>query len=148
MLDITSFNGRSRWINRAGRLKENWISRRAFVKNGSLILFGTGVFTGASPVFESDDKKVLRFGLITDLHYADKAPAGSRHYRETLDKLAAADAELDNASPGFLTILGDTIDSADNLETEKTHLDIVYKRLKKLPGEKTFLCSEITAFTC
>ncbi len=32
----------------------------------------------------------MQFGLITDLHYADKPPAGSRHYRETPDKLAEA----------------------------------------------------------
>ena len=28
-------------------------------------------------------ERAIRFGLVTDLHYADKPPAGTRHYRET-----------------------------------------------------------------
>ena len=60
--------------------------RRAFLKNGVLVLAAATVDT--SPLFAEEQESKLRVGLVTDLHYADKPPAGSRHYRETPDKLA------------------------------------------------------------
>lgn len=77
---------------------------------------------------------VLRIGLLTDVHYADVPPRGSRHYRDSLVKLAAAGAEYAKA-PTELTIeLGDFIDSADSLEAEKGFLRTVTAHYSKLPG--------------
>ena len=65
------------------------LGRRAFLKHGTLFLSTASLgLTAASASFADDAaKQALRFGLITDLHHADKAPAGSRFYRETLGKL-------------------------------------------------------------
>ena len=43
----------------------------------------------------------LHIGLVTDLHYADKPPAGTRHYRETLAKLAEAAEQFEKDKPRF-----------------------------------------------
>ena len=49
----------------------------------------------------------LRFGVVTDVHYADRPPAGTRHYRLALGKLRAC-VELMNAEKvDFLIELGD-----------------------------------------
>jgi alkaline phosphatase len=69
----------------------------------------------------------VKFGLITDLHYADKPPAGTRHYRETLDKLAEAAAQFEKDKPAFVVELGDLIDAAASVETELDYLKRVTK---------------------
>ena len=62
------------------------LGRRAFLKHGTLLLAAAGLDSAAAPALFAQDgiKQTLRIGLVTDLHYADKPPAGSRHYRETL----------------------------------------------------------------
>ena len=55
------------------------IGRRAFLKNGSLLLAATGLDLAAPRWVTAVDvpaKDSLRFGMLTDLHYADKPPAG------------------------------------------------------------------------
>lgn len=59
---------------------------------------------------------------MTDLHYADKPPAGSRYYRETLDKLTEAAYEFETSDLDFLVELGDFIDSAHSVDAELRHL--------------------------
>jgi hypothetical protein len=62
------------------------MGRRAFLQNGTLILAATN--TASASLFADEQVPALRVGIITDLHYADKDPAGTRHYRETLGKLS------------------------------------------------------------
>ncbi len=64
----------------------------------------------------------LKIGLVTDLHYADKPPRGTRYYRETPDKLAAAAEQFERESPEFLVELGDFIDAADSVKAELGYL--------------------------
>ncbi|QDV34374.1 metallophosphoesterase family protein [Tautonia plasticadhaerens] len=100
------------------------LGRRAFLSEGVLLL-GAATMSGrasaASP--DSEDRPALRVGLITDLHYADKPPAGTRHYRETPSKLAEAAGLFRGESPEFLVELGDLIDAADSVEVELGYLD-------------------------
>ena len=77
------------------------LGRRAFVKNGSLFLAAASLHAAAL----GETSKPLRIGLITDLHYADKPPAGTRHYRETLAKLAESAERLRDLD--FVVELGD-----------------------------------------
>ena len=65
---------------------------------------------------------LLRFGLITDLHYADKPATGTRHYRDSLDKLAAAAKQFGEQQPRFLVELGDLVDAAATVEAELAYL--------------------------
>ncbi len=114
------------------------LGRRAFLKHGSLVLLGAGL-ASSSNAFADDAKPKLRAGLVTDLHYADKPPAGSRHYRETLAKLGEAAKEFAQDEPDFIVELGDFIDAADSIEAEKAYLKRIQAELQKLPGKKHYV---------
>jgi hypothetical protein len=55
----------------------------------------------------------LRFGLVTDTHYADIEPRGSRPYRESAAKLRDAVARLNGERLDFLLELGDFKDMSE-----------------------------------
>ena len=116
------------------------IGRRAFLANGSLVLaagldptFGTGLLAADAP------KTGVRVGLVTDLHYADKEPAGTRYYRETLDKLAEAAVRFKKEKPDFVVELGDLIDAADSVETELKYLKRIDKEFAALAKERHYV---------
>lgn len=119
----------------------SFLTRRSFVKRGSFVLVGAAAtLTGESELMAAeDDLPELRFGLVTDLHYADKPTAGSRHYRETLTKLVEAGERFAEAQPEFVVELGDFIDAADSVETEKTYLRRVHDAFGTLPGQKHYV---------
>ena len=94
--------------------------RRAFLKGGTLAL-SVGV-THSGQLWSDENQSAVSFGLITDLHYADKPPAGSRHYRETPDKLAEAAERFEKDDLAFVVELGDFIDAASSVETELGYL--------------------------
>ena len=116
------------------------LSRRAFTRGGSLFLFAAGTSTPFLSSAMADDsrksKRLLRAGLITDLHHADKDPRGSRHYRESLRKLTEAGSHFEKDPTDFVVELGDLIDAADSVETELGYLKTVHKEFAALPGEK------------
>ncbi len=122
--------------------KSTQVSRRAFIRNGSMILLGAGVGCSNVPTLfavEPNAKRQTRVGLVTDLHYADKPPAGSRHYRETLVKLEEAAARFHEDQPDFVVELGDFIDAADSVEVEKKYLQRINKDFTVLPGKKHYV---------
>lgn len=95
-------------------------SRRHFLSNGTLWLAGSSLGLGqesATPV-----TPLVRIGLVTDLHYADKEAKGTRHYRETLAKLEEAGEFFASHQPDFVVELGDLIDAADSVQTELAYL--------------------------
>lgn len=115
--------------NRSG---ETRIGRRAVLKGSALVL-GTG--TGALGPWHRfqclqaeetsklrEDSSVIRIGMVTDLHYADKPAAGSRHYRESVSKLQTAASTFAEEKPDMLVELGDLIDAADSVPTELGYL--------------------------
>ncbi|MBG86479.1 MAG: alkaline phosphatase [Verrucomicrobiales bacterium] len=109
------------------------INRRAFVRNGTLIL-GSGL--AADELLAKDSKPLARIGLVTDLHHADKPTRGSRHYRESLGKLEEAGTAFAKVSVDHVVELGDFIDSADSLSSEKKHLKDVQAKFSALPAQK------------
>ena len=52
-------------------------------------------------------RRPVRFGIVTDCHYADAEPAGTRFYRESLDKLSECVARMNAEGVDFLIELGD-----------------------------------------
>ena len=118
------------------------LTRRAFVRNGSLFLLGTGLGSWpAAGLFaeEAHANRRVRMGLVTDLHYADKAPAGSRYYRETLAKLREAGEQFQKDKPDFVVELGDFIDAAESVEVEKGYLRRINADFAALPGKKHYV---------
>ena len=92
------------------------LSRRAFLQNSTLCLAGLG--GGKVLAADSDAKPLLRVGLMTDLHYADKPPTKTRFYREALAKLDEAVEVMNREKPALVIELGDFIDQADSVEKE------------------------------
>jgi len=62
----------------------------------------------------ADPGETLRFGLVTDVHYADADPRGNRCYRDSLAKLERAIATFNTLDLSFVVELGDFIDSGKN----------------------------------
>lgn len=110
------------------------LGRRAFLANGALVL-GTTLY----PKMLSAADSPLRIGLVTDLHYADKPPAGSRHYRETLRKLEEAAGHFDQEKLTFLVELGDLIDAADSVAVEKGYLKTVNRQFSGLCNDRHYV---------
>lgn len=113
-------------------------TRRAVVKDGALVLLANSMLTLAKAADSKSEapKRLLRAGLITDLHYADKEPRGTRHYRESLAKLDEAAKHFSKAKPDFIVELGDLIDAADSVETEMSYLTVIHQQFAALPGAK------------
>ena len=89
-------------------------SRRAFLQHSTLCLAGFSSLRAA----DLDAKPLLRVGLMTDLHYAEKAPTKTRYYREALAKLDEAVEHMNREKPALVVELGDFIDQADSVEKE------------------------------
>ena len=114
------------------------LGRRAFLQNGTLMLTAAAT-ADASSLFADERKDGLRVGLITDLHYADKPPAGTRHYRETLGKLAEAAAQFEKDALSFVVELGDLIDAADSVETEQRYLKAINREFSAISKDRHYV---------
>jgi alkaline phosphatase len=114
------------------------VSRRAFIKGGALLLAAASA-GGADPLFAEEGKPHLRVGLVTDLHYADKPSAGTRHYRETLVKLAEAAVQFEKDTPTFVVELGDLIDAADAVATEQQWLGRINKEFTAISKDRHYV---------
>jgi manganese-dependent ADP-ribose/CDP-alcohol diphosphatase len=53
---------------------------------------------------------LFRFGVVADVQYADKDPAGKRHYRESAGKLKTCIGDWNRQDLAFVVNLGDLID--------------------------------------
>lgn len=113
------------------------IGRRAFLKNGTLVLAAASLSSGK--LFAGDASPGFRVGIITDLHYADKAPAGTRHYRETLTKLEEAARQFELDKPTFVVELGDLIDAADTVDVEQSYLKTINREFSAICKDRHYV---------
>ena len=104
-------------------------TRRGFLEQTTLCLASAGASLKAAEVGEAP---LLRIGLMTDLHYADKEAAKTRHYRDTLTKLDEAVGVLNREQPALVVELGDLIDQADSVEREIEWLKTVESHFARL----------------
>ncbi|MCP4788007.1 MAG: alkaline phosphatase [Fuerstiella sp.] len=121
------------------------LSRRAFLRNGTLLLAAAAA--DSSLIFAGHEESALRVGLVTDLHYADKPPGGSRHYRETPDKLAEAAAQFSETKPDFIVELGDFIDAADSVDAELGYLKRINKEFQPICGHRHHVLGNHCVYT-
>jgi len=113
------------------------LGRRAFLMNGTLVLTAASLCTSKLPA--DDDAPRLRVGLLTDLHHADKPSAGTRHYRETLGKLAEAALQFEKDKTAFIVELGDLIDAADTVETEQRYLKTINREFAAISKDRHYV---------
>lgn len=119
--------------------RKSWveISRRAFLQGSSLFLTVPAMQIGQGS--EAIGSPKLSIGLVTDLHHADKATVGTRHYRETLDKLAEAATQFAQDRVAFTVELGDLIDAADSVDVELGYLKTVNREFSAISKERHYV---------
>lgn len=88
------------------------------------VLFACSFFFSLSA---ENDQPMIRFGVLADVQYGDCETRGSRFYRNSLSKLEACVADLNQENVGFTVALGDLSDR----ET-KRHLPAVLHVLAAL----------------
>lgn len=113
------------------------LDRRAILRGGTLWLAASSL--DPSLATSQDEAPAVRIGLMTDMHHADKPPAGSRHYRETLGKLAEASDKLRALHPDFIVELGDIIDAADSVETELRYLSEINRHFSEIAPDRHYV---------
>lgn len=117
-------------------VKQGWqISRRVFLKSSFASLAALSLSCEQLGGSRSGTRK-SRFGIVTDCHYADADTAGTRFYRESLDKLGEC-VELMNAEKvDFLIELGDIKDQGKPAVESETlsYLKAVEKEFGQFDG--------------
>lgn len=116
--------------------------RREILRNGTLVLASASIRPTkllADEASKRSDQAKLRIGLVTDLHFADKAAAGTRHYRETLGKLEEAATEFRQQKLDFIVELGDFIDAAASVDLERRYLKTVDKEFSKICDDRHYV---------
>lgn len=111
------------------------LSRRAFLQNSTLCLTG---FSGLQAA-DSDAKPLIKVGLMTDLHYADKPPTKTRFYREALAKLDEAVEVMNREKPALVVELGDFIDQADSVDREIEWLKTMESHFARLSMPRHYI---------
>ena len=104
-----------------------FISRRRFLKLVGLA--SAGLLMEPAFSFPSENEKI-RFGIITDSHYADREPANNRYYREAISKMKEAIDVMNTEKIDFVIHLGDFKDQDDKQQKKDT-----LKYLKALEAE-------------
>ncbi len=111
------------------------MERRDFIKaiSGGLMLLYAGSAVNAAP---SGRKGSVRFGMMTDSHYADIDTKGTRHYRESIAKTREAIDCFNDANLDFIIELGDIKDMASDKDASKTikYLKQIEKELQRYKG--------------
>jgi alkaline phosphatase len=118
-----------KWIQQVGR--------RSFLGSSSLMLVAAPL--SLSELMAEDKEASLRIGLLTDMHHADKEPAGTRYYRETLGKLKEAASEFQKKQLSFVVELGDFIDAAESVEIEQEYLRTINREFAKLSNDRHYV---------
>lgn len=98
------------------------INRRGFLKSAVTVLAAPAVLSlsCARNGFWAPRWPSVRFGIVTDCHYADVDPAGTRFYRASLGKLGECVAQMNAEQVDFLIELGDFKDQGRPAVEERT----------------------------
>ena len=87
-------------------MPEKWsLSRRKFIGIAGTTV--AGLMISPNVFAKPDAKPIIRFGMISDIHYADREPAGNRFYRQSLSKVKDAVDEMNRQKVDFMIELGD-----------------------------------------
>ena len=118
---------------------QDWIiTRRVFLKASAASLAGLAVAPlSCIPQVSSRSRPgTIRFGIVTDSHYADADTIGSRFYRHSLDKLTECVELMNTQKVDFLIELGDFKDQDNPAVEQRTisYLQAVEKIFQQFNG--------------
>lgn len=113
------------------------VTRRDWLKTSGLMFGGLACGTRVLQAATEGNCK-LSFGIVSDAHYADKDPGGSRVYRQSLAKMAESVQLMNDKDVDFLIELGDLIDKGAGAGEEAAleHLETIERVFKKYDGPR------------
>lgn len=91
------------------------INRRVFLKSSA-----AAVALAALPSCVKQESGKVRFGLVSDSHYADRVEAGTRYYRESAQKMAVCVEVMNQEQVDFMIHLGDFKDQDPEPDEART----------------------------
>ena len=108
------------------------MERRTFIQ-----CLSGGMLLAAGLPLQARGRRPLRFGVVTDLHYAERETVGSRFYSHSLQKLRAAVEVFNRSSLDFVIELGDLKDSRPDKDAVAAlrFLDDVESELQQFHGK-------------
>lgn len=89
------------------------ISRREFLRGSGLVIAGLSFGIPLARAGRINGKAKLSFGIVTDAHYADTEPNGTRRYRESIVKMYECVTLMNDKKVDFLIELGDFKDQSE-----------------------------------
>lgn len=116
-------------------MNENWIlSRRRFL--GLAGTTAAGLMISPNLWAKNGEKPLIRFGLLSDVHYADRDSGGIRFYRESLAKVQEGIDLMNHKKVDFVIELGDfkDQDSVPNESNTLKYLSEIESVFQKFPG--------------
>jgi alkaline phosphatase len=121
------------------------------LRDGALLLAGA-TFGGARASLawaaeEGEAKPQLRVGLLTDVHYGDLPPRGTRYYRQSLDKVREAVARFNEERAELAFELGDLIDAAKDAKAEIGHLRAIEAEYARFRGKRNYVLGNHCVYT-
>ncbi len=117
------------------RVATSPITRRQLLANGTLLLAARHNLLSAPPT----DPPLLKIGLLSDVHYANKPARGSRHYRDSLQKLTDCITSLNETRADLIVELGDLIDKASSPDEEIAWLQEINACLSKSTAPRHYV---------
>ncbi|RJP30435.1 MAG: alkaline phosphatase [Candidatus Omnitrophota bacterium] len=114
-------------------------NRRAFLKQGMLWMASSAASLSSMAAEPTTQNPVMQIGLITDVHYADKTPADTRHYRDSMAKIRRSISEFNRVPVDFAAELGDYVDAAETVEAEIGYLKTIDAELQKFAGARHYV---------
>jgi alkaline phosphatase len=117
------------------------LGRRTFLQGSTWLLAGSCLtLSQVDQAFAADPPADgARLALLTDVHYADKPAAGSRHYRDALPRVARAITQFGTDKTQILIELGDLVDAAPTAETELAWLKTINAELRKSSAQRYYV---------
>jgi alkaline phosphatase len=115
------------------------LSRRAFLRSGTLWLAASTLASSDTLNAQHSPEPVLRLGLITDLHHAEKEAANNRFYREARTKLRESIDHFNRTGVDFIVELGDIIDAAEDLQDEIGYLRAIEAEFARARAERHYV---------
>ncbi len=119
------------------RTYDSGCSRRLFVEG-----FGSFAVVCVSGCVGKGERPVVRFGMVTDCHYADIPyakrpwPVGDASYRDSTAKLAECVAVMNKERPDFLVELGDFKDLGPDKASTVGYLDTIEGVFRGFDGDR------------
>ena len=108
------------------------MNRRIFLQRA----VGGVLLSSSIPLFSCETDHSLRFGIVTDIHYSERASYGTRYFKQSIEKLKNAIDVFNQADLDFIIELGDLKDQDSEPERKNTlkYLDTIEAVLQTFNG--------------